>query len=733
MQFKNLSNKLKYLYFQNNIYILFQIFISFFYLKTNNFFALYIYVLMIEFIWNDTNKNFLNYRYCYFIFFKNIILILVMFLENNLFILIILYILTIRQFLFICKIYFQQLKQIKIPFCIDKDNFLKERVLFKRFIDNWFYIFIITNFFVLYYLNSSIIIPTIISVLLIFIFKEYKFLFYFIIFTLFLSLSVNIGTTTYKDYSISIFSTITNFAILNIATFFIILQLNYQKFNSTFILWNIIKSSASIFTFFPSFILLFSFVFIDEKSKVLIFGFDTYRLLIFLQIFSILSLLGLLFYTKYFLETNFLLKQIFRNMRIYDDNDKYILNDEETSLEVILNLIQNTIIKKDYNTAYSLFFNFACWTKLYIDQLKFKSILYKDIEKNKFSSIFETIMMILDKENDIVLQKYFIEAFDKIIFVNINNDNFYKFKIIIDKFKKQLLNNLEKKNDEIAIKIYYMMYRNTDKILIKLQKINNCNYLFHQDNLVKQFMNIYVEQNYNIIHIAIKNKNIRFLKTFNIIHSLFDIEHRNQWDGKQLDILISERSNLLKQYKFLIEQKERVDFDYFEYLLPCNYFDNSKIVCQKEFLDYVIDILISIYLYTIEQKHIEYGDFGIIRIKMSYCIENKNNEYFELFFKLYIFLIYKICKQDDDQMNNLFKSLISDITERYLSHNFNNEFIHKETKKMLKKCNLSDNYFEEIIIERKKSFNNFKLLSETNWSEILDLDKIKEKSSNRVL
>ena len=50
-------------------------------------------------------------------------------------------------------------------------------------------------------------------------------------------------------------------------------------------------------------------------------------------------------------------------------------------------------------------------------------------------------IVILDKENDLILQKYFIEAFDRIIFTDINSDNFYKFKIIIDKFREQLKNN----------------------------------------------------------------------------------------------------------------------------------------------------------------------------------------------------------------------------------------------------------------------------------------------------
>lgn len=720
MQYKNLLAKFNYLYIKNNIFIVLQIIISLFFIETNVYLILYIYLLMIEFIWSDTNKFLITNKFVYFLFTKNIILLLILF-ETFEYSMLLLYTFSLLQFLFILKKYFNVLNQNKTPFCIDKDSFLKERGLLKFFSNNWFYIFSIVNLFILYLLSSSILISIIISIFLIILFKEVKFLLYFIAFIIFLYLSITTNTTIYKDYSVSVFSTITNFAILNIATFFIILQLNYQKFNSTFILWNIVKSPASIFAFFPSLILVFSFYFINNNNKIiLLFGLDTYSILIFFQAFTIISLFGLLFYTKYFLETNILMKKIFKSIKI--ENNKYILSDVETGLEAILNLIKNTIIKKDYNTSYSLFFNFACWTKLNIDKVKYKSSFYMHEKENKFASIFETIIMILDKENDLILQKYFIEAFDRIVFIDINSDNFYKFKIIIDKFKEQLKNNLKKENDEISIDIYYMLFRNADEILIKLQSINNCNYPFHENSLYKEYKNIYIERNYQFINIAIKYKNIKFLKMFNIIQSIFDIENKNLWDGKYLDILISVRYTILKQYKFLIEEKEIISFNDFEWLLPYTYFEKNGNLCQKEFLNYIIDILVSLYVYSIERNQMRYEDFGIIRGQIEYCLENKSKKYLDLFFRLYIFLVYKIYLVDDKEMQNLFKWLIQDIQTRYLS--LNNEFIIQETRKLLNKCNLPENHFEEVSDEIDESLSNYKSLDKTSWQDVLDLDKI---------
>jgi len=722
MQFKNLLTKLNYLDIKNNIFILFQIIISLFFIEINVYVILYIYLLMIEFIWNDINKLFLSNKFYYFIFYKNIILLLILFLTFE-YTMLILYIFSIFQFLFISKLFLNKLNQYKTRFCINEDSFLKERELLKFFHNNWFYLFIFINLFILYLLSGNIFISIAMSISFILLFKEYKFLFYFLVSMFFLYLSTTTNTTLYKDYSISTFSTITNFAILNIATFFIILQLNYQKFFSTFILWNIIKSPASLFAFFPSFVLLFSFYFIESNNRIILFfGFDTYSLLVFLQTFSIVSLMGLLFYTKYFLETNILMKKIFKNIKI--ENNKYLLSNEESGLEAILNLIKNTIIKKDYNTSYSLFFNFACWTRFNINKIKYKSALYKHEQENKFASIFETILLILDKEDDVILQKYFIEAFDSIIFVNIDCNNFDKFKIIIDKFKDQLQNNLKKGNEEIAIKIYYMLYRNGYDILVKLQSINSCKYPFTGNDLYREYKDIYIEKNYQFINIAIKYKNIKFLKTFNIIKSLFDIENKNLWDGKYLDILISEKHTILKQYKFLIDKKETINFDDFEWLLPYTYFEKNENLCQKEFLSYTIDILVSLYVYSIEKKQIQYGDFGIIRGQINYSLENKHNKHFELFFRLYIFLIYKIHIADNQNMKSLFKWLIQDISDRYLSLKINGEFVNKEIKKLLNKCNLSDNYFEEVSNEVEESLSNYKSLDKTCWQEVFDLDKV---------
>lgn len=209
---------------------------------------------------------------------------------------------------------------------------------------------------------------------------------------------------------------------------------------------------------------------------------------------------------------------------------------------------------------------------------------------------------------------------------------------------------------------------------------------------------------------------------FNIIQSIFDIENKNLWDGKYLDILISERDTILKQYKFLIEEKETISFNYFEWLLPYTYFEKNVNLCQKEFLDYIIDILVSLYVYSIERNQMRYEDFGIIRGQIEYCLENKSKKYLDLFFRLYIFLVYKIYLVTDKKMQNLFKWLIKDIHTSYLS--LNNEFIIQEIRKLLNKCNLPENHFKEVSDEINESLSNYKSLDKTCWQDVLDLNKI---------
>ena len=75
-------------------------------------------------------------------------------------------------------------------------------------------------------------------------------------------------------------------------------------------------------------------------------------------------------------------------------------------------------------------------------------------------------------------------------------------------------------------------------------------------------------------------------------------------------------------------------------------------------------------------------------------------------------------------MKSLFKWLINDIQKRYLS--LNDEFISQEIKKLLNKCDLADNYFEQVSNEIDESLSSYKSLSETCWQDVLDLNQIKE-------
>jgi len=712
---------------------------KFFYFNFIYIFFIYLYflyLLLIEPLWIGF-KQFSIFSQKYFGYntlIKNIVVTIFLFFSKKI---IFLQFFTLLESVLWCDVFFEKKQKIR-PFCQDKKEFFDNEILFNILAKYWFDIIIIF-YFLIFYKIFNFKIAELIILILILIKRHYKSLYILIGISVFFYCLNNFGIddNAYREYVSITFSTLTNFSILNIATFSIILQLNYQKFHSTYILWKIIKSPASLLAFFPSLVLIFSFVFIRAKNIELLKIYNnltTYHILTFLQVFSILSLIGLLYCTKYFLEPNLILRNILKNIDIIDTNiysNSYILYNIERKIDAILNLIKQIILNKDYNTAYVLFFNLACWIKLNIDTLKPKGHSYLQIAKNKFGEFFETIILILSKENDVLLQKYFIRAFDSIIFRNINHNNFDNFNILISKFYILMINNLKQKNNELAINIYHMLYRNVNKILLKLPTIEKCTYPILNEELNK-FKDIYIEglnggiNLYNLINTAIRNKNISFLKNFNIYDKLFDFTNKYKWDGKIFDVFLSIRHNVFKQYKFLIENDVTISLENYEIFMPYNHINGQKInfQCKKELFDYVLDELMYLYDFLINNEKIRYEDFAVIRKQLNYSIENNDEEYFKLFFRMYIFLIYKIYQKESNKMKNLFSWLFNDI-EKYKNINIISikEFIKDEINKLQKNCGLNEQELKKIINDINNSMLTLKTLTNISWFERLDLEK----------
>lgn len=176
-----------------------------------------------------------------------------------------------------------------------------------------------------------------------------SFIMFFCIVALYWMSNVEISNTIYKDYTLNIFSSISNIAILNIASLFVILQLNYNKYNSSFLLFKIIKSPILfIITFLPSIFLILNFYFIKDSSD----DFDALPAL-FLTL-SYTSTFMLFIYTYFFMETNFLINKLFKDIK-YDDFKNYkknIIQNKETNIDSILIITTKIVNNNDTTTSH---------------------------------------------------------------------------------------------------------------------------------------------------------------------------------------------------------------------------------------------------------------------------------------------------------------------------------------------------------------------------------------------
>ncbi|WP_172658272.1 hypothetical protein [Arcobacter cloacae] len=342
--------------------------------------------------------------------------------------------------------------------------------------------------------------------------KYYKLIMVFSIFyiLLFWLTNIQIEVEIFKDYSTNIFNNISNIAILNIASLFVILQLNYSKYGSSYLLYKILKSPILlIITFLPSLIYICSFYFLKLEQ-------EQYNILPSLLILSYLSTLSLFFYTYVFMETQNLMKKLFEDVK-YEDFNTYknnIIQTKERNIDSILTIINKIINNNDTPTSHSLFFYLFCWVNINILHIKDQDRFYQTKENNRFYDFFMLIIQNIVTSNNLI-QKNFLTAIKEMIMYKINSDNYMNYGLIYRVLFSYLKLSLENKNEEISKFIYDVIYLKTSTILLNLKRFELSDYeMLNYDNdytTMSDFESVFIESLNSIQKIAIKNEQKEFL------------------------------------------------------------------------------------------------------------------------------------------------------------------------------------------------------------------------------
>lgn len=524
-----------------------------------------------------------------------------------------------------------------------------------------------------------------------------------------------------KQYSSNIYASITNIAILNIASLFVLIQLNYQKFGSAYLLKKMFQTpTLLLITLLPA-------MFLVLRGHILVSDIPSLPSILLGCSFG--STLFLFTYAYLILDANVVMRSLFQNINYIDFKNykKNVIHQEETNIDTILKIIATMLKNNDTAISHSVFYNFACWIKHNIDSINQRNHNEFDVKNNKFYDFFMVLVTGLINSKEIVFHQNFIFSIRYIVIKNVTFENFREHKILYSVLFEYLYLSLKNKNDQIAEEIYRTIYWNASQILRGLPKceidefqmINKFDY-----QGVWEFENIFIEPYGKIVNIGIENKNLTFLSSISFYDDLFIAdssdnktiqENYKNWDGKVLEIFTHTRFANEQLYSFLIDNSDFFPFTIRDYaiFLPYSFYSDEKKTYQYDdiIIKYVIHRIISIYEYAIMKNKINHDmDFELIWGCIFSTIKNNDIENFKIYITIFTHLLKKACEKYADTIHD--------------SKSINalwNRLLHIKAT-LSKDNNLFINFIQQKIYKLEQDYSDLKNIVDTR----LDSKRITE-------
>jgi hypothetical protein len=445
----------------------------------------------------------------------------------------------------------------------------------------------------------------------------------------------------YDNVMDNVIMVISGLGIFNLGALLALLQLNYNRFNSSLLVKNLLKSPRLIITtIFPFVIILFNFLLLD-KNNCHVF------LPITLIILSIISSVLLMMSFNKTSEINVMLVKLLlkTDEEDFDMYKKNIIYRFESRIDTILSLALRIIKKEDVANAHSFFHNLSFWINKNIGYINYNTSYYQDRMMNRFNDFFDAIVHALVKTKSNTLHNYFINSIHQLVLSNINSQNFKSYEIIYETLFKYLTLSLEKKKNNLAYDIYNIIYRNASTILLNMPRLelkNDMPLLY--DRRLKDFKDIFIDYIEKIVEKAIDRNCIFFLSKIRIYDNLFN-EFGNEkiyekWDGKVVSIFTKTRQLIIDKNNFLVEHNKSVhscNNDY-EIFMPYYSFSETKRNYQyyEILMKFVLDSLCVLNFKSIEKGKVKSDvDFELIYGQFIPCVVNNDFDNFKIFYSLY--------------------------------------------------------------------------------------------------
>ena len=333
-------------------------------------------------------------------------------------------------------------------------------------------------------------------------------------------------------------STLVSVFIFNITTLFLVIQFNYSKFGSTYLLKIVVTIPILFFTIIiPVCIILFLCFF----AKSLISDTVVLAKVKFCCLYAVFisSLLYLLIFT-HSLESWKLLNTILLSINDNDirNNKNSIIPYDETKFDAITRIIKTDISKNDLIALRSDLNGMVYWTRENINKIKTQSNIYWEQIDNRFASFYKEIAVLIAKSEDTNIKDIYLNSLRAFILQTVNHKNFNNYKIFFESVVEYIKVCLEKDAQENASDALYFVKHYISRIIINFSDSDNDKF---------ELTHSFLEPVRDLANKAIKNKQTYFVKRMNLIETIFELYEENnpiKWNENYLDFFLCFKSVL---------------------------------------------------------------------------------------------------------------------------------------------------------------------------------------------
>lgn len=311
----------------------------------------------------------------------------------------------------------------------------------------------------------------------------------------------------------------------NISAILILMQLNYGKYNSNYLVRKIISLDVLLFpVVFPGFVIFLN-VFFDLSA---IFD-NSVEIITTSILFVLISPFYLFFVLQRNLQPSFLLMSILseikeKDIRAYAYSDRMEI---ESKIDSCLLIVKTIIKSSDTVQANGCFEILANWINKNIKGINERTGKSALARMNRFYDLFSVIIKELLLSKNYILNKYWLQSIQKYVMHNINTRNFTDYRIVFQILSKYLESVLQQKEDDFPEKkqlfndvlLVHSFFIPTllNNFTPSLEEYNS------RETINFDFKMYLVEPIINIYERLTENNQVDYINNFDIIGCFFDV------------------------------------------------------------------------------------------------------------------------------------------------------------------------------------------------------------------